>query len=115
MLCVGGIFGLVYVRAQSMESDNLAAAEANTLAPVVLDITNTPLSTEDLLDKPTATFDPGEPTITAKPFPTSPPTTGIPVPEMGFDYGAISLHASNPNNFVAAAGQPQLVELFAFW
>lgn len=118
VLCIGGLFGLVFFQTRTSAASNQPAAHANTLAPVVFEITNTPLSTEDLLNKPTATIDPAEPTITAKPFPTSPPippTTDIPVPPMGFEYGAISLHASNPKNFVAAAGRPQLVELLAFW
>ena len=36
-------------------------------------------------------------------------------PELGFAPGDPNLKASNPSNFVRAAGQPQLVELFAFW
>ena len=121
-LCIVCGFGFVVMQTQGIIAQSNAstpASQNNTLAPITFEVTNTPLSTEDFLNSATATFDPTAPTITAPPFPTSPPTSlpgvGIPVPEMGFEYGAVSLHASNPKNFVAAAGQPQLVELFAFW
>jgi len=39
----------------------------------------------------------------------------IPEPELGFDYGDPNLKATAPSSFVRASGQPQLVELFAFW
>lgn len=35
--------------------------------------------------------------------------------EMGFERGSRTLKATDPGDFVKAAGKPQLVELFAFW
>ncbi|HKJ26607.1 MAG TPA: hypothetical protein VJ965_03130 [Anaerolineales bacterium] len=37
------------------------------------------------------------------------------MPELGFAPGDPDLKASDPANFVRAAGTPQMVELFAFW
>jgi hypothetical protein len=36
-------------------------------------------------------------------------------PELGYELGAAQLIASDPNQINLASGQPQLVELFAFW
>ena len=36
-------------------------------------------------------------------------------PALGFDLGESQLRASDPNQINLASGQPQLVELFAFW
>ena len=115
VLCVGTVLGLTFFTIRGGATTAEPVAQVNTLAPIEFEVTNTPLSPEDLLDSATATIDPAAPTVTAKPFPTTPPMEGIPVPELGFEYGAITLHASNPSSFVAAAGRPQLVELFAFW
>jgi hypothetical protein len=35
--------------------------------------------------------------------------------ELGFERGSLQLEATDPGSFVLAAGEPQLVELFAFW
>jgi len=85
-------------------------AQAATATSGISQVTETPLSTHTLNPDLPA------PTITAKPFPTNPPApVGNPAPDFGFEYGNPNLHASNPGNFAAAAGKPQMVELFAFW
>lgn len=43
---------------------------------------------------------------------TATPTLGI---ELGFELSDRELEASDPKDFVRAAGKPQVIELFAFW
>ncbi len=53
-----------------------------------------------------------EATLDVGGLPTVTPDLG---PQLGFPLGNPNLKASDPAGFTLAAGQPQFVELFAFW
>lgn len=61
----------------------------------------------------------GEVTITPSPLPTRQPTTyvGSPTPrtDLGVELSDRKIEASAPEEFVRAAGKPQVIELFAYW
>jgi hypothetical protein len=113
-ICGVILFGLLLTISSGQISSQPQVAQAATDAPEVFQATNT------RLPSPTSTPIPDTPTAPAKTetpalSPTIEAATGIPVPELGFSYGTPGLYASDPDEFIAAAGKPQFVELFAFW
>lgn len=101
---------------------SLAACNANTAA--LTPATNTPLPppTDPPLEPSTDANTIENPTPAMADDPTEAPdqdtstTDGtIPMPELGFEPGDPKLKASDLQTFRKDVGQPQLVELFAFW
>ena len=96
----------------------LAACGPGTVQPQAEIPTDTPAPLPPITEAETPDSEPeADPTeITdAPPEPTPAADSTIPMPELGFERGAPQLKASDLNQFVKAAGKPQLVELFAFW
>ena len=60
-----------------------------------------------------------EATITPSPLPTRQPSayavTSTPQTELGIEFSDRALEPSAPEEFVQAAGKPQVIELFAYW
>ena len=109
----------IIVLAILLAAFTLTACNADTAAltvPTQTPIPPTPTPEPTAETPEEAQIEATEPAVVEDAPPPTPTADGtIPMPELGFAPGDPALKASDLSGFVKASGQPQIVELFAFW